>query len=96
MSSEINPNTQHLLLSFSQLLHLISFSLGWTLDRSDELHLRPLNLFLLDGDLLFSLHHFDLDLLQPDFLLLFSSLQFISQLRLCFLCDGDTRVNIVS
>lgn len=75
----------HSLLSLSQLLHLVGFSLGRSLHHSDELLLSAVDLLLLDSDLLLPLHHLDFDLLQTDLLLLFGRLQLICQLSLCFL-----------
>lgn len=72
-------------MSLRQLLDLVGLSLGGPLDGGDELLLRAGDLLLLDGDLLLALHHLNLDLLQPDLLLLLGPLQLIGQLGLCFL-----------
>lgn len=80
-----NYVSDHSLVSLSQLLHLIGFSLSRSLHDGDELLVRALDLLLLNGDLLLPLHHLDFDLLHTDFLLLFGSLQLVSQLSLSFL-----------
>lgn len=73
------------LLSLSQLLHLIGFSLRRSLHGSDELFLSAVDLLFLNSDLLLPLHHLDFDLLQTNLLLLFGGLQLVRQLGLCFL-----------
>lgn len=64
----------HSLLSLSQLLHLVGFSLSRPLYSSDELLVCTLNLLLLNGDLLLPLHHLNFDLLKTDLLLLLGRL----------------------
>lgn len=75
----------HSLVSLSQLLHLIGFSLSRSLDNGNELLVCALDLLFLNGDLLLPLHHLNLDLLHTDLLLLLGSLQLVGQLSLCFL-----------
>lgn len=72
-------------MPLSQLLHLVGLGLSRSLDRGDELLVRPSDLPLPDGDLLLPLHHLDLNLLQADLLLLLGCLQLVGQLGLCFL-----------
>lgn len=75
----------HSLLSLSQLLHLVGFSLSRSLHSGDELLVSSSDLLLLNRDLLLPLHHLNFYLLQTDLLLLFGCLQLIRQLSLCFL-----------
>lgn len=75
----------HSLVSLGQLLHLVGFSLSRSLHSGDELLVSTLDLLLLNGNLLLPLHHLDFNLLQSDLLLLFSCLQLVRQLSLCFL-----------
>lgn len=76
---------QHSLMSFGHLLHPVGLSLSGPLHCGDKLLVCPVNFFLLDGDLLLSLDHLDLDLLQSDLLLLLRCLKLIGQLSLSFL-----------
>lgn len=75
----------HLLLPLSQLLHFVGLSLSRSLHSSNELLVCPINLLLLNGDLLLPLHHLDLNLLQTDLLLLLGCLQLVCQLGFGFL-----------
>lgn len=73
------------LMPLSQLLHFVCLGLSRPLYSGNQLFVGPVNLLLLDGDLLLPLHHLDLNLLQPDLLLLLSRLQLVCQLGFCFL-----------
>lgn len=79
------------LLALSQLLHFIGLGLSRPLYSGNELLVCPVNLLLLNCNLLLPLHHLDLNLLQPDLLLLFGSLQLVCQLGLCFLKTSTQR-----
>ena len=72
-------------LTLGHCLNLVCLSLGRQLDCSNQLLLLPLDLLVLDLNLLPSLHNLDLDLLIPDSLLDLGCLQFIRQLGLSFL-----------
>lgn len=82
---EMRLDWSHSLVSFSQLLHLVGFSLSRSLDGGDEFLVCAVDLLLLDCDLLLPLHDLNLYLLQTDLLLLFGRLQLVRQLSLCFL-----------
>merc|ERR1719225_706448 len=69
-------------LTLSNCLHFVSFRLCWEFDGGYQLLLLPLDLLLLDLDLLPPLNHLDLDFLLSDSLLDLGGLQFIGQL--CF------------
>ena len=73
------------LLSLSQLLHLVCFSLSRPLHGGDELFVSTLDLLLFNSDLLLPLHNLNFNLFQTDLLLLFGRLKLIRQLGLCFL-----------
>merc|ERR1719220_881743 len=73
-------------------LNLEGLSLGWQLHGGRQLLLLPLDLLLLDLDLLPPLHHLDLDLLVPDLLLYFSCLQLVSKLSLSFLERNKNKI----
>lgn len=81
----------HLLVSFSQLHHLVSLSFSWPLHNGNKLLVSSGNFLLLDNDLFFPLHDFDFNLFLTDLLLLFSCLQLICQLSFSFLQTLKTK-----
>lgn len=76
---------QHSLLPLGHLLHPVGLSLSRPLHRGDKLLVCPVDFLLLNGDLLLSLDHLDLNLLQSDLLLFLGCLKLIGQLSLSFL-----------